>query len=107
MTFIIGTPHTHNAGYYRNDDTPSGGKKAEADIQTCAHCQKILTVTGAEVGWCGREQKLVCGTGECAARTEKFGCVPFLKQLEQTLERDHRLTSFAKLAGLNLPTIGG
>lgn len=107
MTFIIGTPHTHNAGYFRNDDTPSGGKKAEADIQTCTHCQGIIKMQAwkDDGGFCSRCHAPICGP--CADRMLTYGCEPYLKQLEKLLEREHRVTSFAKLAGLNLPTIGG
>jgi hypothetical protein len=30
---IIGTPHTKGAGYYKNDDTASGGKKIRSRYQ--------------------------------------------------------------------------
>lgn len=107
MTFIIGTPHTHNAGYYRNDDTASGGKKTEADVQTCLHCQKLILMQKwkDDGGWCSRCQAPVCG--HCSDRMLTYGCEPFLKQLEKFIETQHRAVSFAKLAGLDPPLIGG
>ena len=103
MTFVIGTPHTHNAGYFRTDDTPSGGKKVEADIQTCVHCQKVIQMQAwkDEGGWCSKCAKPVCA--ECADRMLIYGCEPFLKQLEAFIETQFRVESFRKLAGLDTP----
>jgi hypothetical protein len=91
MTFIIGTPHAHNAGYYRNDDRCAGGKLSEADIQTCTHCQAIIKMqewreNGA---WCSRCNAPICLF--CAKRALTFGCEPFVKKLEQQLKQIGRL----------------
>jgi hypothetical protein len=53
---IIGTPHTKGAGYYKNDDTASGGKKSEADIRTCTHCQAVIKMQAwkEDGGFCGK-----------------------------------------------------
>lgn len=101
MTFIIGTPHTHNSGYYRNDDTPSGGSLSEADIQTCTHCQKILKMNlwKEDGGFCGRCMAPICGT--CADKMLTNGCEPFIKQIEQSLESDYKKKQFRKIAGLD------
>lgn len=107
MTFVIGTPFARNAGYYNSDNTASGGRKVEADVQTCKHCQKIILMQAwkDDGGYCSRCQAPVCGP--CADRMLTFGCEPFLKTLEATLEHQHRVVGFAKLAGLDLPIIGG
>jgi hypothetical protein len=91
MTLIIGTPHTHNAGYYRNDDRVAGGQLSEADIQTCTHCQAIIKMqewreNGA---WCSRCSAPICLF--CGHRALTFGCEPFVKKLEQELKQIGRL----------------
>lgn len=107
MTFLIGTGHTHNAGYYCSDDTPAGGRKIEADVQTCPHCQKVILMQAwkDDGGFCGKCHAPICG--HCADRMLAFGCEPFLKQLEQFIGHQHRVTSFAKFAGLDPPIIRG
>jgi hypothetical protein len=99
MTFIIGTPHTHGAGYFKNDDRTSGGKLAEADVQTCAHCQKIIKMQqwDADVGWCRYECKPVCGP--CNKRMQTHGCEPFLKQIETHVETLVKLEQHLKIGG--------
>lgn len=100
MSIIIGTPHTHNAGYYKNDDTPSGGRLSEADVQTCSHCQKILLMQGwkDDGGFCGKCMKPICGP--CADRMLTHGCEPFIQHIERQLERAYSRSQFVKLAGL-------
>jgi hypothetical protein len=101
MTFLIGTPHTHNAGYCRNDDTPSGGQLTEADIQTCTHCQKIIKMQEWRLAgaWCHH-----CGAPICMACGERaliYGCEPFVKQLEAHLRL---LTTFEHYLKVAEPT---
>lgn len=85
MTFIIGTPHTHNAGYYRNDDRCGGGKLSEADIQTCTHCQAVIKMQEWRVdgAWCAKCSAPICT--HCGTRALTYGCEPFVKQLEAHL----------------------
>lgn len=96
----IGTPHVHNSGYYRNDDTCSGGKKVEADIQSCSHCQAVIKMQSwkEEGDWCSRCSKPICKA--CGEDLALNGCRPFLQKLEQSLERDFHRAQFRKLAGL-------
>lgn len=103
MSFIIGTPHTHGAGYYRNDDTPSGGRLQEADVQTCTHCQKVLLVQAwkQDGGFCGRCNAPICGW--CAERMLTHGCEPFVKQIEVYLHHSVKLETFRRLAGVDTP----
>lgn len=111
MTFIIGTPHTHNAGYFLNDDTPSGGKKAQADIQTCPHCQAVIKLQEwkrvedgkMNGGYCMKCSAPVCGECNLAMQTE--GCVPFIARLERDLDMTVKLKQYMKLAGLEPPPI--
>jgi len=83
MSFVIGTPHASGAGYYNNDDRPSGGKQQQADVRTCTHCQKIVLLQAwkEEGGWCSRCMAPICDF--CADRMLVFGCEPFMKQVEQ------------------------
>jgi hypothetical protein len=98
MTFIIGTPHTHNAGYYRNDDRPGGGKLAEADIQTCPHCQTVIKMNEWKEagGWCAKCEAPLCSNPICMAETAKLGCVPFTKKLEQQFDIMSKLQQHLK-----------
>lgn len=88
--FIIGTPHSKNAGYHRNDDTPSGGKLTEGDIKTCPHCQAVIKLKEWQLdgAWCAKCQAPICGSDNpgCMHNTEKFGCVPFAKQFDEFVE---------------------
>lgn len=99
---VIGTPHTHNSGYYRSDESASGGQVVECDVQTCAHCQRILLMqeSGEQAkingrvswkedgGFCGRCMKPICGP--CADRMLTRGCEPFIKQIEAAMESAYR-----------------
>lgn len=97
---IIGTPHASGAGYFRNDDTPSGGKKEEADVRTCTHCQRVLKMQlwKEEGAFCHRCNAPICT--ECGKRMDKYGCEPFLAKLERSLTEDYHRRQFCKLAGL-------
>lgn len=90
MTFIIGTPHSKNAGYHRNDDRNSGGALTEGAIQTCPHCQAVIKLNQwkQDGGWCAKCQAPVCGSDnpQCMQQTDKFGCVPFAKKFDEYVE---------------------
>lgn len=96
---IIGTPHTSGSGYYSNDDRASGGRKAEADVKTCTHCQAVILMQKwkDDGGFCGRCHAPICGP--CADRMLTKGCEPFIAQIEKALEADYRRGQFRKLAG--------
>jgi hypothetical protein len=100
MTFIIGTPHARRAGYLLNDNTASGGKKQEADVVTCAHCQKIILLQKwkDDGGWCARCSKPVCGT--CSDRMLTRGCEPFTKWVDEQSALAYRKSQLRKIAGL-------
>ena len=99
MTFIIGTPHTRNAGYFRNDDSPSGGKLEEADIQTCPHCQAIINLQkwkqAPVQNFCNRCMKPTCDNPNCVHE-----CLPWLQKLEQEFDATVKYEKFLKDAGL-------
>lgn len=102
MTFLIGTPHTRNAGYFKNDDSLSGGQVTEADIQTCKHCQTIIKMAvwrQIQGGWCGKCRSPLCNNPECMAKTAMLGCVPFLQQLEQQVAQGEKFAKHLKDAG--------
>jgi len=98
---LIGTPHTHNAGYYLNDDRNSGGRKAEADIQTCTHCQTVIKMQEWKVhgAWCNDCFAPICVI--CGAEMKQLGyCLPFIKRIEQYANRLIKLEQHLKIAGL-------
>lgn len=98
MTFIIGTPHTHNAGYFRNDDTASGGKLSEADIQTCTHCQKVIKMQDWRLSgaWCQNCGAPICE--HCGTRMLTYGCEPFVKKLEEHFKLLKKFDQYLKVA---------
>jgi hypothetical protein len=80
----------HGAGYLFNDDRASGGKVTEADILCCRHCEKILIKTRwkEDGGWCGRCGAPVCGP--CADAITTKGCTPFIKRIDEQVDRLER-----------------
>lgn len=103
MTFIIGTPHSHNSGHYINRD--EHGKAKEDDVQTCKHCQAVILMREwqQEGGWCAKCESPLCNNKVCMEETHRLGCVPFVKKLEQNFEAEHKLAQFIKSAGLEPP----
>ena len=89
MTFGIGTPYTKGAGYFINDKNLR--TRQEADVQTCSHCQAVIKMqewknSGA---WCSKCMKPICVP--CGKRLAVFGCEPFIKKIEEHIEKELRL----------------
>lgn len=105
MSFVIGTPHTHNAGYCKNDDRPSGGTLLEADVQTCPHCQGVILMQQWKLdgGWCSKCDAPLCNNPFCVAETARLGCVPFVKKIEKYLGSQEKFDKYLKMAGLEPP----
>lgn len=103
--FVIGTPHARGAGYFRNDDRTAGGELAEADVQTCRHCQRIIKLQDwkRSGGWCSRCESPLCDDPACMQETALYGCVPFFKKLEQFVERQVKYQQHLRIAGLAPP----
>jgi len=103
MTFVIGTPHTHNCGNLSYVNGGSDQRRREADIKTCTHCQKVIDLANWKQNgaWCARCNAPVCAEGPCAAATEKYGCLPFIARIEREFEIQGKLEAFRKLAGLD------
>ena len=100
---LIGTPHAKGAGYLINGVNLT--RPFEADVLTCAHCQKILLLHlwKEEGGFCRREMKPLCLA--CADRALMFGCEPFLKKLEQFTREQVKVTQFHKVAAAMPPLV--
>ena len=96
---ILLTPHTHNAGYYLKDD-PNGRKK-EADIQTCTHCQAVINmqVWKDDGAFCKLCNAPICN--HCGDRALTFGCEPFMKKLEVFTDAVVKYQQYLKMAGLD------
>jgi hypothetical protein len=67
-----------------------GGKTREFDTLKCWHCQRILFVKPKQDpatmgGFCRNCMQHICGP--CA---DKGVCAPFMKQIEESEERDRR-----------------
>lgn len=100
MTFIIGTPHTHNAGYLGAETGGHRSKKVEADIKTCTHCQAAINMQAwkEDGAWCGKCQAPICG--HCGDLMVTQGCLPYVKRLEMILESDEQRAQLRRLLGI-------
>jgi len=100
MTFRIGTPHTHNAGYLLNNKDDARTKQ-EADIQTCWHCQAVINMQKwkDDGAFCRTCMKPICTA--CGDRMLIYGCEPFLKKLENATNAAIKYAQFLKVAGLD------
>lgn len=88
------------AGYLLSDDRASGGKLQEADVLTCAHCQKLLLGDSwrEDGGFCGRCCAPVCG--RCADRMLTDGCTPFAKLIDRHVSHvEHHRDEFVAMLG--------
>lgn len=99
MTFHIGTPHTHNAGYFVNDRELKS--RQEADVQTCPHCQAVIKMQEWRVAptqnFCLKCMKPACNHPDC------HECIPFIKKIEQHMTAMMRFERFSKMAGVRAP----
>jgi len=100
MTFIIGTPHTHNCG---NATWVNGGRdmrQRQADVQTCPHCQATLDMqiwaSAGVQNFCNRCMKPTCDRKACVT-----DCFPYVKRAEAEIERIERRLGFCRAAGLD------
>ena len=102
MSFIIGTPHTKNAGYYMNNQE-LGSKREQADVQTCTHCQRVLLMDRwkEDGGWCGRCMAPICIY--CADRMPTFGCEPFMKKIDEYCDSVAKVATYHTQAVRELP----
>jgi hypothetical protein len=107
LTFVIGTPFSHNAGYHWDGQ---GKTKDENDVQTCPHCEAVILMqqwrkveegkmTG---GFCMKCSKPVCG--RCNAKMQTEGCIPFIAKLEKHFDMTVKLQQFIKEAGMEPAT---
>lgn len=103
MTFIIGTPHAHNAGHYICRD--ANGRAREDDVQTCKHCQAVVLMREWQQagGWCGKCESPLCNNPKCMEMTAKIGCVPYVQQMDQFVEQSVKLEQLIRTAGLETP----
>lgn len=97
---LIGTPHTRNAGYFMNDDRNSGGTKAEADIQTCPHCQCIIKMQewrkAPIQNFC-----IKCMRPACNDKRECLDCMPFMQKIDRYCDALIKFEQHLKVAGLD------
>lgn len=105
MSIIIGTPHTRNAGYLINNQNFNvRGGRQEADIQTCAHCQRILKMQqwAQDGAFCRKCWAPICGTDNpiCVREHQLYGCVPFLRRIEEFANSQVKYRQYLKMAGL-------
>jgi hypothetical protein len=101
MTFLIGTPHTHNAGFFENRYSCDSVAERD-DVQTCKHCQTVIKMREwVKVGgWCSKCSSPLCQNPECVQETALMGCVPFLQKLERQVNAAVKFDQHLKMAGL-------
>jgi hypothetical protein len=94
----LATPHTRGAGYFANNI--EYGRKQEADVQTCPHCERVILMQKwkDDGGFCGRCMKPICGP--CADRMLTHGCEPAMQRIERAFDSTVKLAQFRKIAGL-------
>ena len=87
-------------GYFLNDDTASGGLKTEDDLVSCKHCQKPLKKVEWKLrgGMCNVCTSPLCYT--CYEKAQKFGCTPYVEQLERAVNEDYKRRQNAKILGI-------
>lgn len=90
----------HGLGYNLNDNRASGGKKVEADLMGCFHCQALIDKTKwkAEGAFCHCCDGPVCS--HCDRRMTQFGCENFIRKLDQAANNLHRQQQNSKVLGL-------
>lgn len=90
------------SGYLLVDDTASGGKRVEADMLGCFHCQALIPKAEWKAGksgaYCRQCDGPICAG--CAQRMLSFGCEPFAKRFAATIDDHHRKTQNAKILGI-------
>lgn len=97
-------------GYVLNDNRASGGIKKEYDILTCTHCQRVINATNWKAGngtngWCRCCNAPICGP--CATKMLSEGCVPYIQQIERSLDATYRKQQLMKIAGLQAQPSSG
>lgn len=99
MSFIIGTPHVHNAGYHRYDGRTHGEGVQENDVQTCPHCQAVIKMQewkkASVQNFCTRCMKPTCDAKSCVE-----DCIPYLKILERQYDAVVKYQQYLKRLGL-------
>ena len=77
-------------GYILNDNSVSGGKRAQHDTDWCRHCQAVLKKDALKVngGFCSHCWGPLCL--ECAKEAITVGCVPFKQKIDREWDRIHR-----------------
>jgi|GEM_PF-4491314 len=91
----------NGAGYFKNDDTASGGKLVEDDLLGCGHCPKPMKKHEwrEHGGMCFVCQQPLCP--HCTARALKFGCEgPEIKRIEQAVNDQYRQQQNEKILGI-------
>lgn len=87
-------------GYLLSDDRASGGKKDEADLLGCNHCQALLkrSAWAENGGMCMSCDAPVCSL--CRDRIPTHGCEHFLRQLTEALETQYRRDQNMRVLGI-------
>ena len=87
-------------GYFRIDNSCSGGGREEGDMMGCHHCQRLIKRTSwkQEVGYCFKCDAPVCDP--CLERMKTHGCEPFLRQFLAVLEDQYRRDQNSKILGV-------
>lgn len=92
----------HGAGYMLVDDRASGGKRVEADMLGCNHCQALIPkaayVAGTSGSHCLRCDGPMCNA--CIERSRTFGCETFIKKFTHQIDQDYLRQQNYKVLGI-------
>lgn len=96
---------TSGAGYLYNDSRAAHEGVQEADIGCCPHCQATINLQAWRKereqgggGWCRKCEAPVCGP--CLQLMLTHGCQPYIKKIEEELERNYRIQQNRKMMGI-------
>lgn len=96
MPLLIGTPHTHNAGYFVNDKDLR--TRQEDDVQVCSHCDGIIKMREwvRKGAFCRNCMKPICVA--CGKRMAIYGCEPLWKRLDAAFDAVKKFEQYIAIA---------
>ena len=96
------------AGYLMNDSRNAGEGVEENDILCCPHCQCTINLQAwrkyradggtMQGGYCRSCKAPVCPL--CTDRMLKYGCEPFIREVERAVETTYRRGQLVKTLGI-------
>ena len=105
-SLVLTRRQSDGAGYLFN--TSEDTETEEADILCCPHCQQVIKLQewkldreqggGIKGGYCRQCRAPICPG--CTDRMILYGCEPYLKKIDEELERSYRIQQNRKMMGI-------